>query len=83
MNPGPARLGRRAALAGAAASVASPAAAQFGFGLGTIFDVGTNLVDGLNLSEADELTMSNELYQPIIYHSAGADQLTLINDIHD
>ena len=75
MNPGPARLGRRAALAGAAAaSVAAPAAAQFGIPLGSIFDVGKSLIDGLNLSEADELTMANELYQPFIAQSGGAYQ---------
>ena len=67
------RLGRRAMLGAAAVTAAAPAAAQFGpFNLGTIFDVGKSLVDGLNLSETDELTMGKELYQPFIAQSGGA-----------
>jgi hypothetical protein len=67
------RIGRRAMLGAAAATAAAPAAAQFGpIDLGTIFSVGKNLVDGLNLSEADEITMGNELYQPFLAQSGGA-----------
>src|SRR5262245_25758488 len=72
----PHRLGRRALVAGGAlAAAAAPAAAQFGpIDLGTIFSVGKNLVDGLNLGEADEIQMGTELYQPFIAESGGAYQ---------
>src|SRR5262245_64184981 len=71
----PARLGRRALVAGGAIAAAAPAAAQFGpIDLGTIFSVGKNLVDGLNLGEADEIQMGTELYQPFIAQSGGAYQ---------
>jgi predicted Zn-dependent protease len=71
----PARLGRRALVAGGALAAATPAAAQFGpLDLSTIFSVGKNLVDGLNLGEADEMQMGKELYQPFIAESGGAYQ---------
>src|SRR5947209_17116521 len=80
------RIGRRGLLTGAAALAATPALAQIP-NLGSIPGIGNlppgmsravdlagqaaNVLAGMNLTEADELAMGNNYYEPFLEQSGG------------